>query len=848
MLVTALVVLFISVMDYILDTRIWGLYVASSKKSVLNAAVLAAAIAPVVFMWSWGLLKNLRAEERLKRHLQLQTTVNRILTLSLEEMTLEEVLGNVLDLLLSVPILSLKPMGGIWLVEEDGVLSLKAHRGFPQGLLQACSSVPFGRCICGGTALSQKIEHRASVDGRHEVTYPEIREHGHYCVPLVYGGKTLGVINLYLEEGHPEDEKETEFLSSIAGILSGVIVRKQATGHVKYRLRLERAIARASGLIISGADEDITDALMVVGMAVSADRAYIFRITDQGRTMDCTHEWCASGVKHYIDDLRAVDASRFPWFMERLNSFFTVRVADVEEMPTEAEAEKEECGREGIKAILLMPIKAKSGDLCGFLGFDDTGGKRPWSEDDISMLRIVSEIFANHLERRKDEETIREMAYFDYLTGLPNRRFLLDRLGEDILRCKWKKRFFAVLFIDLDRFKYINDTFGHGFGDHVLKEIGTRLKSCLFEGDTVARPEQDTVARIGGDEFTVLLNEINRPEDVVNVIKKLSSALSTPIRAEGQDVYVTASMGISIYPYDGQHPEELLSNADTAMYRAKEDGGNTYRIYRPVMNEKALKFLQLEGMMRKGLEKDEFILHYQPQVNLKTGAITGVEALVRWQAGSSEFISPMDFIPIAEETGLIVEIGERVLRKACEMGKKIMATGHRVTMAVNISSRQFRQTNFSSIVEKALKETGFDPSLLELELTESIIMENSEEIINKMEDLRKAGIRFSIDDFGTGFSSLGYLKRLPIAMLKIDRSFIQNITESIDDASIAIAIIRLAHSLKLVVIAEGVETREQLKFLKGLECDMMQGFLFSRPVSGKDVLSLIERGEDLRLE
>lgn len=634
---------------------------------LLHFSIMLSLTAPALYLWRSSSSRKLNADERLKESLRHQTLINRILTISLEDAPLEETLERTLDCLLSAPFLSVKRKGGIWLVEEPETLALKAQTGFNESMLSLCGRLPFGKCLCGRAALSRKIEYAARVDERHENRYEGIAPHGHYCVPMIHRGKTLGVTTLYLEEDHPMDEREVEFLASVADIVSGVI------------------------------------------------------------------------------------------------------------------------------------------------------------------------------ERRGAEKTIREMAYYDPLTGLPNRRMLLDMLNRMIASSRWKSRFSAIIFLDLDRFKIINDTFGHAFGDGVLSAVAQRLKGCLFDGDVVARVGPDSVARIGGDEFTVLLHEIGKPEDVVNVIKKIYSALGAPLFIEGRETYVSASMGVSIYPYDGQRAEELLANADTAMYKAKEDGGCTYRIYRPVMNEKAYKFFNTENLMRKGLERDEFFLHYQPQVTIKTGRIEGVEALARWRSMESGLISPEEFIPVAEETGLIIGLGERILRMACLRCRKLHEAGRPVIMAVNISSRQFKQADFVQLVMRILEETGLPPRYLELELTESIIMENSEESIERMRELKSAGIRFSIDDFGTGFSSLSYLKRMPIDMLKIDRSFVQGITQSQDDASIAIAIIRLAHSLKLEVIAEGVETFEQFKFLKYLDCDRMQGYYFSKPVPEDEFMVLFEK-------
>lgn len=424
------------------------------------------------------------------------------------------------------------------------------------------------------------------------------------------------------------------------------------------------------------------------------------------------------------------------------------------------------------------------------------------------------------------------MAYYDFLTGLPNRRLLLDRLEQVLAGNRWKNRLAAVIFLDLDRFKNVNDTFGHAMGDELLKTIGHRLRERVHDADTVSR--------IGGDEFTIILNEIKKPEDIVLIVKKIYSAFDSPVSLGGQEIYVSASTGVSIFPIDGEHARDLIDKADIAMYRAKMEGRGCYRVYDPVMNEKAAERLSIENMLRKAVKNRELFLEYQPQVDLRTGKVIGFEALVRWRK-EGQNIPPSEFIPIAEEAGLIFEIGEFVLKSACMKLERIRNAGFDfITMSVNISSRQFKSGGFAEKALRILNDAGADPRYIEMELTEGVIMENTEDIINIMKGLRKKGIMFSIDDFGTGYSSLSYLKRLPIDSLKIDRSFIMNIKANSDEASIVIAIIRLAHSLKLKVIAEGVEEEGQLKFLKLLECDVIQGYIYSRPLPSEKVLDFLK--------
>ena len=425
--------------------------------------------------------------------------------------------------------------------------------------------------------------------------------------------------------------------------------------------------------------------------------------------------------------------------------------------------------------------------------------------------------------RKRAEERLSYLAHHDALTNLPNRMLFIDRLGQALSRAPWHKRLAAVLFLDLDHFKRINDTLGHTMGDLLLKEVAKRLAQCSRQGDTVAR--------MGGDEFTIILADIAHAQDVPKVAQKIIDIFSKRFVVGDHEIFITTSVGISLYPDDGEDPEALLKNADAAMYRAKEIGRNTYQYFSIDMNTKASERLALETDLRHALEREEFLVHYQPQVDLNTGQIIGMEALVRWQHPDLGLVPPAKFIPLAEDTGLIAPIGEWVLRTACAQNKAWQTAGlPPIRVGVNLSARQFQCQNLVEMIVRILKETGLDPTYLELELTESVLMQNTEAIIATLCELDAMGINISIDDFGTGYSSLSYLKRFPINRLKIDQSFVRDITTDPDDAAIVTAIITLAHSLKLKVIAEAVETEEQLAFLRSLNCDEMQGYLFSRPL------------------
>ena len=448
------------------------------------------------------------------------------------------------------------------------------------------------------------------------------------------------------------------------------------------------------------------------------------------------------------------------------------------------------------------------------------------------IMRHVA-IFMDITKRKEVEQRIHLLAYYDPLTSLPNRVLFGDRLGQALAASRRGGGKVALLFLDLDRFKSINDSLGHAAGDSLLQSVADRLKLCIRE--------MDSICRQGGDEFMVLLPGIEKREDVAAIAQKILAAMSDPHHIEGRNLVVSFSIGISIYPADADTPEALIQNADAAMYHAKEHGRNNFQFFTPDMNAEALDLLSLEADFRRAMVNGELQIYYQPQIDNATGAIVGVEALARWLHPERGFVPPSRFVSIAEESGLIGQLGEWVLRTACAQNRKWQEDGIvKIPVAVNLSALQFHQKDLVELIVGILHETGLEPRYLELELTEGIIMKNAESTIATLNALKKAGVLLSIDDFGTGYSSLSYLKRFPIDKLKIDQSFIRDIATNENDALITTTIISMGHNLRFRVIAEGVETAEQISFLKEHQCDETQGYFVSTPLPPEKLVRFIQ--------
>ncbi len=606
-----------------------------------------------------------RVEEKSKRNYDIQQVVNSVLQVSLKSMGLEKLLERILDLLLSVSWLSFQSKGCIFLKEDDSdTLVMKAHRNLKKEQLTTCSKVPIGVCLCGKAASEGKIVFSDCLSEDHEIKYKNIDPHGHYCVPIASNRGLLGVINMYVREGHKRDKDEENYLRSIATTIAGIIERKMIEQRLEY------------------------------------------------------------------------------------------------------------------------------------------------------------------------------LVNFDALTGLPGRKLFFDRLSNNISLAKRDNYKLGLLFLDLDHFKYINDNLGHDYGDIVLSEVTKRIKECLRSSDTLSR--------LSGDEFMVILTKIEREVDAAFVAQKIITAISAPFNLNEKDYSIGVSIGISIYPNDGDDDKTLFKNSDTAMSQAKECAGSDYRFYSADMGEVIMRRLSFENEMRLAVEKKAFTLHYHPIVDIKTLSIAGVEALLRWEHPEYGMVQLSDMIPVAENSGLIISIGEWALKEACEQIKELHSTGFpSVRMSVNLSICQFiRQKNLFEMIAQILFESNLKPEYLDLEITENICMENMSETALTIKELHEMGTLLSIDDFGAGLSSLSLLKHLPVQRLKIDRTFIENIPVDSCDTTVVRAITTIAHGMGLKVVAEGVETMEQLDFIRTLQCDEAQGFLFSRPVPGNRLIESINNISD----
>lgn len=586
---------------------------------------------------------------------------------------------------------------------------------------------------------------------------------------------------------------ETRFL---AGFLVNRIYIKKINEN-DSQIKFQKLISEISFDFVSvnqnSVDAKINNLLQNMGRYFRVDRCYVFLINNQDDTMTYAYEWCNDGISPEVETIKDIPLETFPWWMGELKNNNLIYIDDVNKLPDEAAPEKEQLTRQSIKSVVIIPIE-EQGELLGFIGLDSVVYFKRWSNHHIELLRILANLLADGLIKIKAEKEINFMAYYDHLTGLPNRTLFSDRLNQAVEQAKLNNGYVAVLFMDLDSFKTVNDTMGHSGGDTIIREVANGLVQRV--------QKTDTVARFGGDEFLILINNLEDSDSVVKAVDYIMSLFEKPFYIQGQEFFIGNSAGVAVYPFDGGDAVTLIKNADIAMYKAKSKGKNQYVLCTTDMKEEVNKNMIMSNHLYRALERNEFDVYYQPQIGLPHGRIVGLEALLRW--------------------------------KHPEMGLP------HLRVAVNLSVVQFNNPHFITQVDNILKETGLDPKHLEFEITESIATQEINFTVNILNKLKKIGVFISIDDFGTEYSSLNRLKMLPIDRIKIDMQFIQGIESSAKDQAITKVIINLAKSLGLGVLAEGVETAPQLEFLNQRMCDDVQGYYYYRPMPATEIEKLLK--------
>ena len=733
---------------------------------------------------------------------------------------------------------------------EDGAFHTEAVRNLPPALLGAGAME--GLCECRRQFLAGDMDHVTSILECERLAKAQGDTQGlryHASVPLWIGDRAQGIMNLVgTEQGlFRDDELETlygvghqvgvalerarlhEHLEKLveqrtAALTAEIAQRKEQEAKV---LRLNRIYSVLSGINttivrVRQPQELFTEACRIAVEHGQFKMAWIGLLDSEG--VNVTPVVKAGFEDGYLDhislSLRDDDVDGCKLVARVLREKTSVVCNDIGTDPQIARWRAEALSR-GYRSVAVFPLLT-GGKTAGVFALyaPETGF---FDAEEMKLLTEMAGDISFALEYIEKEARLNHLAYYDVLTDLPNRTLFHERLGQALVQANRHRRRVGIALLDLDRFKQINDSLGHGVGDLFLKAVAERLARCVRDGDTVAR--------LAGDEFAVILADMRHEDDAAYAAQKILDSFAQPFHVAGHEFFTSASLGVTLYPLDDHSIEGLLRNADTAMYRAKEAGGNSYQFYAANMTSLAHGRLALENDLCRALERNEFLLYYQPVVSLTGGHIVGMEALIRWQHPQRGLVPPGDFIPITEEMGLIQRLGEWVLRTACEQCQARRGAGQTaLRVAVNVSPRQFQQPDFPDRVAAILAQTGFDPALLDLEITESLLMQNVEATLKAMRKLSVLGVQFSIDDFGTGYSSLSLIARLPVDTLKIDRTFVKNMTGNTDDLNIVSTIISLAHSLKLDVIAEGVETTDQAKLLRVLKCNKIQGDLFSPAV------------------
>ena len=734
-------------------------------------------------------ISEIKASERqVLRDNELQTTLHDLLEISLGTLPLRTLLTRCLERIFAVSWLALLPKGGIFLVAEGGQsLKLEVSHKLEPEIESLCAHVPLGRCHCGRAVQTRQMQYSDHLDERHQTSFPGIPAHGHYNVPLISGDEVLGALCLYVPAGFQRDAQLEQFILSVADIFAGLINRKHAEKDLSIAAT---AFESQEGMMVTDANARI----LRVNKAFTLLTGYT-----SDEVIGKTPSVLKSGRQNqeFYSAMWAKLIACGNWQGEVWN-----RRKNGELYP---------------EWLAISAVKDSTGAVTHYVG-----------------------AFSDITERKDAEKQILHLAFYDGLTELPNRRLLIDRLQQARVSHHRSRQHGALIYLDLDHFKLINDTLGHDYGDRLLVEVARRLQSCVREGDTVSR--------LGGDEFVVMLEDMATSADEAAqqaelVAEKIRTALSAVYRLDEKEVHSSTSIGVTLFLDQSDSVEELLKRADLAMYQAKTAGRNAIRFFDPAMQSAVMKRAAMEAEMRIAIEQEGFFLHYHPQVN-GVGRVVAFEALARWRHPDRGLVPPAEFIPLAEECGLIFSLGQQLVRQACIKLKSwsLHPDYKDFSISVNVSPKEFHNKSFVEMLLDTVEAVGANPERLVLEITEGLLMDNLEESIVKMKAIRARGIRFSIDDFGTGYSSLAYLRKLPLDELKIDRSFIADLGQDDNAAIICATFINMAHSLGLQVVAEGVETGAQYHFLATMQkCDLMQGYLFSKPLSDQEVDHFLER-------
>jgi diguanylate cyclase (GGDEF)-like protein len=610
----------------------------------------------------------------------------------------------------------------------------------------------------------------------------------------------------------------------LAYYVNRVYVRRLKENEVQ--IRFQKMVSQISADFVkithSNLDDKINELLELSGEHFQADQTFFINLIEEQKT----YVWCNEGIEP-IEIIPKFTREAFPWWMNEIVNTDLVHITDLAMLPPEARAEIEMFKSDKMKSLISITVRNK-GRILGLLCFASVKEEKSLGENHQELLRILANLLSDALVKVEAEKEISYMAYYDALTGLPNHTWFKKQLEQTIELSRGTENLIGVLFIDLDSFKSVNDTIGHLGGDEMLKQVRHKLSNCLRQ--------HDMVSRFGGDEFLIMLTEIDQVESIRKITEVIMKSISQPVIVKGQEFFITASAGIAIYPDDGENTEQLIKHADLAMYASKKSGKNQYTLCSSAMKEEVLKSMQLTNSLYRALERNELEVYYQPQICVTTKKIKGLEALLRWNNPDLGVISPDTFIPLAEKTGLIIPIGQWVLEMACKQNKMWQVLGlPPIRMAVNLSVVQFQDRNLLSMVERTLSETGLESKYLELEITESAAAVGEDYMVHVLHQLKELGLTISIDDFGSGYSSLGRLTTLPVDRIKIDMQFTRGISTGNEDEAIAKTIIQLAKNLKLSVLAEGVETEAQFEFFHTYKCDEIQGYLFYKPMPASDI-------------